>query len=209
MVGADRIRRVLGDRNAALPQLWIQLHCDLPHIPASAGQFAAGGMWPLQVHPLVLPDLLNPAELAVESELRLLVRLVVAGALAGVLGWERESAHKSAGLRTHMLVGIASALFTVLGELAMQTHSSAADGWRADPVRVIQAVAVGVGFLGTGMIFVAKDGERVLGLTTAASIWATAGVGIASGTGHYLLAVGSTLLLMMVLRVLSRFDQDR
>jgi putative Mg2+ transporter-C (MgtC) family protein len=107
-----------------------------------------------------------------------------------------------------MLVGIASALFTVLGDLAVQSTPVSAS-WRADPVRVIQAVAVGIGFLGTGVIFVAKEGDRVLGLTTAASIWATAGVGIAAGTGHYVLAVGSTVLLMLVLRVMSRFDRDR
>jgi putative Mg2+ transporter-C (MgtC) family protein len=98
-----------------------------------------------------------------------LIRLIVAGILAGVLGWERESAHKPAGLRTHMLVGVASALFTVLGELAMNEHAGAPGGWRADPIRVIQAVAVGIGFLGAGVIFVAKDENRVLGLTTATS----------------------------------------
>jgi putative Mg2+ transporter-C (MgtC) family protein len=164
-------------------------------------------MWSLPVNSLVIPDVLAPANLAVPSELRFLLRLLLAGALAGVLGWERESAHKSAGLRTHMLVGIASALFTALGELSMQDHSAQPDGWRADPVRVIQAVAMGIGFLGTGVIFVAKDGDRVLGLTTAASIWATAGVGIAAGTGHFVLALGSTLLLMLVLRTMSRFDR--
>jgi putative Mg2+ transporter-C (MgtC) family protein len=105
-----------------------------------------------------------------------------------------------------MLVGIASALFTVLGELAIP--DSAAAGGRPDPIRVIQAVAVGIGFLGTGVIFVAKEGDRVLGLTTAASIWATAGVGIAAGTGHVVLAAGSTLLLMLVLRVMARFDRE-
>jgi putative Mg2+ transporter-C (MgtC) family protein len=125
-----------------------------------------------------------------------------------VLGWERESARKPAGLRTHMLVGIASALFTVLGELAMTAPTDSPYGWRADPVRVIQAVAIGIGFLGTGVIFVAKEGDRVLGLTTAASIWATAGVGIAAGSGRYVLALGSTALLMLVLRGMSRFDRD-
>ena len=71
-------------------------------------------------------------------ELALLVRLLLAGILAGVLGWERESARKSAGLRTHMLVGIASALFTVLAELAVRDYPGAEGGLRADPIRVIQ-----------------------------------------------------------------------
>ncbi|MFL5472486.1 MAG: MgtC/SapB family protein [Gemmatimonadales bacterium] len=133
----------------------------------------------------------------------------MAAVLAGILGWERESAHKPAGLRTHMVVGIASALFTALGELALQDQATTAGSVaRGDPVRVIQAVAVGIGFLGSGVIFVAKEGDRVRGLTTAASIWATAGVGIAAGSGRFLLAAGSTVLLMLVLRVMSRFDRD-
>ena len=141
-------------------------------------------------------------------ELALLLRLVLAGALAAILGWERESAHKSAGLRTHMLVGIASALFTVLAELAVREYPGEDGGLKADPIRVIQAVAIGVGFLGSGVIFVSKSGETVLGLTTAGSIWATAAIGIAAGLGYYVLAVGATLLLLVVLRGMSRFDRD-
>jgi putative Mg2+ transporter-C (MgtC) family protein len=140
-------------------------------------------------------------------ELMLLVRLLIAGALSAVLGWEREAAHKSAGLRTHMLVGIASALFTVLAELAVLDYPSDG-GMRADPIRVIQAVAIGVGFLGSGVIFVSKSEDTVLGLTTAGSIWATAAIGISAGLGYYILAVGATLLLMFVLRGMARFDRD-
>lgn len=147
-------------------------------------------------------------ELEPGLELPLLLRLVLAAALAGVLGWERESARKSAGLRTHMLVGIASALFTVLAELAVKDYPGAEGGLRADPIRVIQAVAIGVGFLGSGVIFVSKSGDTVLGLTTAGSIWATAAIGIAAGLGYYILAVGATLLLLAVLRGMSRFDRD-
>ncbi|HKP49740.1 MAG TPA: MgtC/SapB family protein [Gemmatimonadales bacterium] len=166
-------------------------------------------MRPLQVNPLVIPDLLAPAHLAASSELRFLLRLLIAAVLAGILGWERESAHKPAGLRTHMVVGIASALFTALGELALQDQAATAESVaRGDPVRVIQAVAVGIGFLGSGVIFVAREGDRVRGLTTAASIWATAGVGIAAGSGRFVLAGGSTILLMLVLRVMARFDRD-
>ena len=141
------------------------------------------------------------------TELALLIRLGAAGLLAAVLGWERESARKPAGLRTHMLVGVASALFTVLGELAVANYP-AEDGLRADPIRVIQAVAIGIGFLGSGVIFVARDGEHVVGLTTAASVWATAAVGIAVGLGHYVLAAGSTVILVVVLRGMARFDRD-
>jgi putative Mg2+ transporter-C (MgtC) family protein len=164
----------------------------------------------LQVHSLVLPDLLVQIDrLGAHPELPLLLRLIVAGVLAGILGWEREFAHKPAGLRTHMLVGIASALFTVLAEVEISDHPSDSLGIRADPIRVIQAVAIGIGFLGSGIIFVAKEGDRVLGLTTAASIWATAGVGIAAGTGRYLLAAGATVLLLLVLRGMAPFDRER
>ena len=139
-------------------------------------------------------------------ELQLLLRLVVAAVLAALLGWEREKANKPAGLRTHMLVGVASALFTILGDLSLDAYP-APEGLQPDPIRVIQAVAIGVGFLGSGVIFVAREGDRVLGLTTAASIWATAAVGIACGLGRWVIAAGSTLLLFLVLRGMSRFEQ--
>jgi putative Mg2+ transporter-C (MgtC) family protein len=147
-------------------------------------------------------------ELGLQGELALLVRLLAAGALAALLGWEREAAHKPAGLRTHMLVGIASALFTVLAELAVGEHPGSDEGLRSDPIRVIQAVAIGIGFLGSGVIFVSKSGESVRGLTTAASIWATAAIGIATGLGYYVLAVGAALLLLFVLRVMARFERE-
>jgi putative Mg2+ transporter-C (MgtC) family protein len=147
-------------------------------------------------------------EIEPRLELVLLIRLLVAGALSAILGWERESARKPAGLRTHMLVGIASALYTVLAELAVLDYPTDENDMRADPIRVIQAVAIGVGFLGSGVIFVSRTGESVLGLTTAGSIWATAAIGIAAGLGYYILAVGATLLLVVVLRGMARFDRD-
>jgi putative Mg2+ transporter-C (MgtC) family protein len=146
-------------------------------------------------------------EFGFPQELALMVRLLAAGALAALLGWEREHARKPAGLRTHMLVGIASALFTVLAELAVREYPGQDEGLRADPIRVIQAVAIGVGFLGSGVIFVSKSGDSVRGLTTAASIWATAAIGIAAGLGYYVLAVAATLLLLFVLRVMVRFEE--
>ena len=133
----------------------------------------------------------------------ILIRLVVAALLAAVLGWERERAGKSAGLRTHMLVGISAALYTGLAELA--TVELGAEG-RSDPIRAIQAVAVGIGFLGGGMIHVSND--RVQGLTTGASVWATAAIGIAAGLAHYRLAAGATILLALVLHVLARFERN-
>ena len=133
----------------------------------------------------------------------ILGRLVEAALLAGVLGSERERAGKSAGLRTHMLVGIAAALYTGLAEVA----SVELGAGRSDPLRAIQAVAMGIGFLGGGIIFVNRN-DRVQGLTTAASIWATAAMGVAAGLGHFRLAAGVTVLLAIVLHVLARFDRS-
>ncbi len=140
------------------------------------------------------------------TEIQLLGRLLVAAVLAAVLGWEREHAGKPAGLRTHMLVGIAAALYTAIAELATAGIAPHESGFQADPIRAIQAVAIGVGFLGSGVIFVSRQEDRVRGLTTAASIWATAAIGIAAGLRYYVLAAGATLLLLFVLRVMDRFD---
>jgi putative Mg2+ transporter-C (MgtC) family protein len=142
----------------------------------------------------------------VHPELEFLIRLLVAAALAAVLGWEREHARKSAGLRTHMLVGIAAALYTAIAQLTVEDIEVGETELRADPIRAIQAVAIGIGFLGSGVIFVSRHEDRVQGLTTAASIWATAAIGIAAGLEHYVLAVGATALLLFVLRVMVRFD---
>ena len=142
------------------------------------------------------------------SELQLLTRLLVAAVLAGLLGWERERARKSAGFRTHMLVGIAAALYTTIAQLSVAEISPDTEGLRADPIRAVQAVAIGIGFLGSGVIFVSRQEDRVQGLTTAASIWATAAIGLAAGLEHYVLAVGATLLLLFVLRGLARFDVE-
>jgi putative Mg2+ transporter-C (MgtC) family protein len=142
---------------------------------------------------------------SVNAELLLLVRLLAAGALGSVLGWEREQARKPAGLRTHMVVAIASALFTVLAGLVAEE----AGNQRGDPVRAIQAIAMGIGFLGGGVIFVAHRRDQVHGLTTAASIWATAAVGIAAGLAHYILAAGATLILVIVLRVVAKLEPNQ
>ena len=140
-------------------------------------------------------------------EALLLLRVVVAGALAAVVGWEREHAGKSAGFRTHILVCMAAALYTAIGTMEFNDATARPDGLRADPIRVIQTVTLGIGFLGSGVIRPARDSEEVVGLTTAASIWATAAVGIAVGFGHFVLAAGATLLLALVLHLLPRIER--
>jgi putative Mg2+ transporter-C (MgtC) family protein len=140
------------------------------------------------------------------AEALLLLRLVAAVALAAALGWERERAHKPAGLRTHMLVGLAASLYTVLATLILDERIGD-PSLRGDPGRVIQAVALGIGFLGGGVISAGRHNGHVSGLTTAASIWSTAAIGIASGLGHYVLAVGATVLQLVVLRAVARFER--
>ncbi len=144
----------------------------------------------------------------VGTDLSALLRLVIAGVLAGIIGWERETVGKSAGLRTHMVVGIASAMFIIMAELVMLEFHGNPGVARFDPVRAIAAVATGIGFLGGGTIFLSRSEDRVRGLTTAASIWATSAVGITVGLRHVLLAAGATILLVAVLRMLTRLDRS-
>lgn len=140
------------------------------------------------------------------AEALLLLRLMLAAALAAALGWERERARKQAGLRTHMLVGMASALYTALGTLAITDVQGLVPAVRGDPVRIIQAVALGIGFLGGGVISAGRADGHEHHFTTAASIWSTAGIGIAAGLGHYVLAIGAAALQLIILHTLMRLE---
>ena len=137
--------------------------------------------------------------ISMAMELNILLRLVIAAVLAGIIGWERESARKAAGLRTHMLVGLSAALFVALGNLTTLQFQESGDALRTGPIRIIEAIVTGISFLGAGTIFVTRGRERVLGLTTAASILATAAIGIAVGLERYVLAVGGTGLILRLL----------
>lgn len=118
-----------------------------------------------------------------------LLRLVLAAVASGLVGFERESMHKPAGVRTHMLVGLGAALF-VLATLSVLPGEAA---------RIIAGVATGIGFLGAGTIFRAKD--HVVGLTTAASVWTVAAIGLTFGLGEYVLAVSAAILVILVLQL--------
>lgn len=146
---------------------------------------------------------MNRATMTLDAEL--LLRILFAGLLCGLLGWERQTSGKPAGFRTLLMVGIAACLFVVAGEAAALTYP-VTSSLRVEPFALIQAVAVGIGFLGSGVVVLSKDGSRVIGLTTAASIWATAAVGLTVGFGRYLLAAGTTILMLVTLRLLRRFD---
>jgi len=148
------------------------------------------------------PDL--KIQLLRESEF--LLRLVLAGFFSAALGWERERAGKPAGFRTHTIVGVAAALFVIVGILAIAEHPT--EVMNLDPTRTVHAIAVGIGFLGGGVVFVSRKRDRVEGLTTAASVWATAGVGAAAGYGLYVVATGATLVLLIVLHLLKDLDRS-
>lgn len=133
------------------------------------------------------------------EELRMLVRILVAGALGAVLGWERESRGKAAGFRTHILVALASALFAACSVLIDDTDGRSS----ADVLRVVPAVATGIGFLGAGIIFIQQDRAKVRGLTTAADVWATSAIGITCGFGYFILASGTAAFVWISLRMLA------
>lgn len=131
-----------------------------------------------------------------EQVTRIMTRLILAGLLGGLLGYERENKGKAAGIRTHMLVAMGAALFVLVPEL---------DGMVvADMSRVIQGIVTGIGFLGAGAIIKHRDEEDVQGLTTAAGIWMTAAIGVACGLGRETTALLSALLALAVLAVLPR-----
>jgi len=140
-------------------------------------------------------------------ELELMLRLLAAAVFTGLVGWERETARKSAGLRTHVLVGLASALFVVVGLSVSDAFMDISPNVRIEPLSLIQAVAVGIGFLGSGIVRLKSNSDRPQGLTTAASIWAAAGLGLACGFGKYVIAGGTTLLLLIVLRGIQHLER--
>ena len=127
------------------------------------------------------------------------IRLLAAMILGAIIGVQRERIGKPAGLRTHMLVAMGSALF-VLG-------SSAAGMSMSDLSRVIQGLATGIGFIGAGAILKLLDQREIEGLTTAAGIWMTAAVGVAVGLGRIGLAFLSVILTWIVLAVLGGIEQ--
>lgn len=131
--------------------------------------------------------------------LELFARVAVAAALGGLVGLEREYIARPAGLRTHMLVSVGSALVMVV------SAALAFDGTRTiDVTRIGAQVVSGIGFLGAGTII--KEGATVKGLTTAASLWAVSCVGVATGAGLYLISAATTLSLLGVLRLMHRTE---
>jgi putative Mg2+ transporter-C (MgtC) family protein len=137
------------------------------------------------------------------DEWDILLRMSAAVLGGGVLGWERQVNDKSAGLRTHMMVSLGAATILVTGMQLVAALPSGDGRLRVDPVRLIEAVVGGVGFLGAGAIIQSRGGVR--GLTTASSVWLSAAVGMACGLGYFVIAASSTvigLVILLLLRVL-------
>jgi uncharacterized membrane protein YhiD involved in acid resistance len=132
-----------------------------------------------------------------QAEVSLL--LLLAAFLSGVIGLDRERLEKAAGVRTHMLVGVGACLFTALSRLAF--------GNMADASRVASNVVTGIGFLGAGMIWRSK--HHVHDLTTAASVWLTAAVGMTVGSGAWLLAISGTVMIWVILVILRHLPVRR
>jgi putative Mg2+ transporter-C (MgtC) family protein len=130
------------------------------------------------------------------SDSELIQRLLLAALLGGLIGIERELKQKAAGLRTNILIALGSALFTLMSiELAGTTD---------DQTRIVAQVVTGIGFLGAGAIMRTDSG--VQGLTTAATVWVNAAVGVAAGGGHYHLAVSATAVTMGVLLLVAPLE---
>jgi putative Mg2+ transporter-C (MgtC) family protein len=127
---------------------------------------------------------------------RVSLRLMLAAALGGALGFEREKSGKAAGVRTHMLVALGAALFLLVPQQAGVPN--------ADLTRVMQGLVTGIGFLGAGTILKGNTDGEVKGLTTAAGIWLTAAIGIAVGMGREATAILSTALALVILALVPR-----
>ena len=131
---------------------------------------------------------------SVGTEVEMAIRLLLAAIFGAAVGYEREHSEKPAGMRTLALVSLGAAAFTLAS-----IHGF---GLSSDPARIAAQVVTGVGFLGAGTIL--RSGLTVRGLTTAASIWAIAGIGVAVGTGMYILSAVGTFLILVILHFLPR-----
>ncbi len=142
--------------------------------------------------------------LPADSTLEMVLRLLAAVACGALLGWEREQRQRPAGLRTHMMVALGGAAFTLL---ALQLYGMAdGDGEnRLDPLRAVQGVIGGIGFLGAGSIIQSRGSVR--GVTTAATIWVVGSIGVACGAGLYELALATVIAAYLILAVVGGIEK--
>lgn len=135
------------------------------------------------------------------SEADIVLRIILATVLSSIVGIEREYHHKPAGLRTNVMVGLGSCLFTLVSIRATDLFPALT---AIDPTRIAAQIVTGIGFLGAGTILFEKDRSSVIGLTTAATLWVVAAVGTAIGMGLYLEAIFGTLMVFFTFLVLSK-----
>jgi putative Mg2+ transporter-C (MgtC) family protein len=134
--------------------------------------------------------------------MEILVRIAVAAVLGSLIGFERDVHGRAAGFRTHLLVSMGAAVFMVISDLVAR---SAYGETMADPGRIAAQIVTGIGFLGAGVII--KEGINVRGLTTAACLWVAAGIGMAAGSGYFIIAVAVTLLALISLILLKFIEK--
>ena len=139
-------------------------------------------------------------DITVFTELEFFFRILIAGICGGLIGYERNNRLKEAGIRTHLIVALAAALIMVVSKYGFSDVTTL-KGVALDPSRIAAQIVTGVGFLGAGMIFVRN--QTISGLTTAAGVWATAGIGLAAGAHMYMVAAAATVLTLFGLEVLT------
>lgn len=138
------------------------------------------------------------------DELHITIRLLAAMLLGGLVGMERERSHHAAGLRTHILVCLGSTLIMLLSIYGFSAFVDEPNA-RVDPSRIASSVITGIGFLGAGTILF--TGKSITGLTTAASLWVVAAIGLAIGAGFYFAGIASTLLVLLNLWVFNKIEK--
>ena len=141
------------------------------------------------------------------AQLEVVAGVAFAMLLGGMIGFERELKNRPAGFRTHMLVAAAAALLVGMGPLMLAQDYGDRAVLRIDPLRLVEAVVAGIGFIGAGTILAQRRGQQVVGLTTAASLLMVAVIGIAAGLHQYILALAATLLTLLVLFALSWLER--
>jgi putative Mg2+ transporter-C (MgtC) family protein len=135
----------------------------------------------------------------------ILIRLIVASGLGAIIGWERGRQASTAGLRTHILIALAAALFTTLSfEIFHEAGGYGSGG--LDPIRAVEAVTAGIAFLGAGAIF--QQRGNVQGLTTGAGMWLAGAVGVSAAIGYYVIALAAAVLAVLVLVALRRLSHQ-
>ncbi|MDP5305683.1 MgtC/SapB family protein [Paracoccus spongiarum] len=148
--------------------------------------------------PAALADLFSPLQSM--SVAAALSRMLLALLLGALIGWEREVKARAAGLRTHMLIALAAAMFTIVAMELTHFPADDRDSLRIDPLRLIEAVTAGVAFLAAGSIII--SGGTVRGVTTGASMWLAGAIGLACGTGSGLLAAMGTAMALVILWII-------